>query len=81
MDGNSSLLKYIATQMCQGHSPAALLASEVPHVVGSALKISVQVGFALLVLSNLCCHVHAVVRYLEPFLTAGVYSFLPVVCC
>lgn len=43
MDGKSTLLQYVAAQMCQGRPPAPLLASEVPQVVGSALKISVQV--------------------------------------
>ena len=36
-------MKYLAAQLSQGHPPAALLASEVPHVIGDALKVSVQV--------------------------------------
>ena len=42
LDGKTSLLSYIARQLSTGHSPAALLAQEVPHVVGPALKTSVQ---------------------------------------
>ena len=44
LDGKASLLSYIAHQLSTGHPPAALLAQEVPHVVGPALKTSVQVG-------------------------------------
>lgn len=43
MDGKTTLLTYIARQLSTGPAPAALLAEEVPHVVGSALKVSVQV--------------------------------------
>ncbi|KAL0027450.1 hypothetical protein WJX77_001937 [Trebouxia sp. C0004] len=42
LDGKTSLLSYIARQLTTGHPPAALLAHEMPHVVGLALKISVQ---------------------------------------
>ncbi|KAL0049978.1 hypothetical protein WJX82_001917 [Trebouxia sp. C0006] len=42
LDGKTSLLSYIARQLSTGHSPAALLAHEMPHVVGPALKTSVQ---------------------------------------
>jgi len=45
LDGKTSLLSYIARQLSTGHSPAALLAHEMPHVVGPALKTSVQVPF------------------------------------
>ncbi|DBB05487.1 TPA: hypothetical protein ACH3X1_012444 [Trebouxia sp. C0004] len=45
LDGKTSLLSYIARQLTTGHPPAALLAHEMPHVVGLALKISVQVPF------------------------------------
>ena len=43
LDGKASLLSYIARQLSTGQPPAALLAQEVPHVVGPALKTSVQV--------------------------------------
>lgn len=36
-------MKYLAAQLSQGRPPAALLASEVPNVIGNALKVSVQV--------------------------------------
>ncbi|KAA6421764.1 MAG: formin domain containing, partial [Trebouxia sp. A1-2] len=42
LDGKTSLLSYIARQLSTGHPPAALLAHEMPHVVGPALKTSVQ---------------------------------------
>ena len=43
LDGKTTLLSYIARQLSTGPTPAALLAEEVPHVVGPALKVSVQV--------------------------------------
>lgn len=43
LDGKTTLLSYIARQLSTGLTPAALLAEEVPHVVGPALKVSVQV--------------------------------------
>lgn len=43
MDGKTTLLSYIARQLSTGPTPAALLAEEMPHVVGPALKVSVQV--------------------------------------
>ena len=43
LDGKATLLSYVARQLSTGLSPAALLAEEVPHVVGPALKVSVQV--------------------------------------
>lgn len=43
LDGKTTLLSYIARQLSTGPAPAALLAEEVPHVVGPALKVSVQV--------------------------------------
>ena len=43
LDGKTTLLSYIARQLSTGPTPAALLAEEMPHVVGPALKVSVQV--------------------------------------
>ena len=47
LDGKTTLLSYIARQLSTGPAPAALLAEEVPHVVGPALKVSVQVTLQL----------------------------------
>ena len=55
LDGKTSMLSYIARQLSTGPCPAALLADEVPHVVGPALKVSVQVSPLLLIESLQAC--------------------------
>lgn len=47
LDGKITLLSYLARQLSIGPAPAALLAEEVPHVVGPALKVSVQVTHSI----------------------------------
>ena len=47
LDGKITLLSYLARQLSTGPAPAALLAEEVPHVVGPALKVSVQVTHSI----------------------------------
>lgn len=54
LDGKTTLLSYIARQLTTGQTPAALLAEEMPHVVGPALKVCVQVTDATTPLHNIC---------------------------
>ena len=48
LDGKTTLLSYIARQLNSRQPPAALLAQEMPHVVGPALKISLQASLFFL---------------------------------
>lgn len=43
-DGKTTLLRYIAAQLCTAEPPHALLSDEAPHVVCPALQTSLSVG-------------------------------------